>query len=379
MVVVNLSYGQLFFLFAKTFVITLFALCLLKSVSFTLGLVDYPGGRKKHKKIVPMIGGLAIFIGISFSFFPLIVDSQVYFSFWSVCLGVVVLATVDDLYGLSPSNRLFIQFLLTSMMIIFGHTGILHLGNVAGLGDILLGKMSLIFTGVAIVGVANAVNMMDGVDGLTGCVSLGELACLLFLTWHAGAHVETILIVLLMGSIVAFLCFNFPMKPLEKMKIFLGDAGSLFIGFTLAWLCVRVTQNQFLVSYPPVLMLWILALPLMDTLHLMINRKMRGVSPFRGDRRHIHHLLLQLNYSPRETNFILTALSMLIGILGITLYLVGAPEWLLMVAILVLFALYSMFAYRLKKRISRRQYKFSVPFLRTEIQRSGHETHIPLQ
>ncbi|MDP3706238.1 MAG: MraY family glycosyltransferase [Legionellaceae bacterium] len=364
----SIPYEQLFFLFAKALIVTMFVVLCLKSASFQLGLVDYPGGRKKHKKVVPLIGGLAIFIAVSVLLLPFILHNNVYVTFWLMCFALVIISTVDDLYGLNASHRLIMQFLLTCMVVVFGNTVVLHLGNLLGFGDISLGSMSLLFTGFAMVGIANSVNMMDGVDGLTGCVSLVEFGCLLFLTTHCGARIETVIIVIMMGAILAFLCFNFPIKCLEKRKIFLGDAGSLLIGFMLAWLCVRITQDPVVGHYPPVLMLWIVALPLMDAIHLMINRTIRGVSPFRGDRRHIHHLLLQLNYSPRDTVLMLTALAIVIAVSGICLYRIGTPEWLLFVGMFLLFCAYSMLSYTLKKRVSRRQYKYSIPFFRTEMQ-----------
>ena len=107
-------------------------------------------------------------------------------------------------------------------------------------------------------------------------------------------------------------------------------------------------------------MLWIMALPLMDTVHLMINRTIRGVSPFKADRRHIHHILLQLDYSPRQVVLILTSFSFLMGAGGVCLWMSGVPEGLLFAGFILIFAVYSALAYLFKKRVSRRQYKFSI-------------------
>lgn len=357
---VSISLGHLSLWFIGSSVMTLLLLIMLYPVSFKLGLVDYPGGRKKHNNAVPLIGGIAVFIGASVLLFQSIPYSQVYLIFWSVCFVLVLLSVMDDLYGLKPSHRLILQFILVCIIVVFGATNISNLGDLLGFGDITLGQLSLFFTVFSLVGIMNAVNMMDGVDGLTGCVSLVEFGCLLFLSITSGATTEALIIVIIMGTIAAFLLFNFPSKFSETRKVFLGDAGSMLMGLTLAWLCVRITLSSHSQPYPPVLMLWIMALPLMDTLHLMINRKLRGVSPFMADRRHIHHILIQLQYSARETVLILTALALIIGATGILLCINGASEWFLFAWIIILFCIYSALAYSLKKRVSRRKYKLSV-------------------
>ena len=359
---VSIAFGQMIPLFTWSLVATLLVLICLYSLSFKLGLVDHPGGRKKHKNAVPLIGGISIFIGASVLLINRIPFNQAYIVFWLSCLVLLLLSIADDLYGLRPGHRLITQFLLACIIMVFGETSISNLGNLLGWGDILLGQTSLLFTGVSLVGITNAVNMMDGVDGLTGCVSLVELGCLLFLSIHSGAQTETLVIAIIMGAISAFLMFNFPSKLSEKYKVFLGDAGSTLMGLTLAWFCVRMSQSNSH-YYPPVLMLWIMALPLMDTLHLMINRKLRGVSPFKADRRHIHHILLQLDYSPREVVLILMSLALIVGVGGICLWMSGVPEWLMFTGIICVFCVYLVLAYLFKKRVSRRKYKFSIfPF-----------------
>lgn len=356
---VEISFGYLIPLFTWALIVTLFVLFCFYSLSFKWGLVDYPGGRKKHKNAVPLIGGISIFIAVSALLINLVPYNQAYFVFWLSCIALVLLSVTDDLYGLRAMHRLIPQFILACLIIVFGETSIANLGNLFGWGDVLLGHASLFFTAISLVGITNAVNMMDGVDGLTGCVSLVEFGCLLFLAIYCGLQTEAVVIAVIMGAILAFLAFNFPTKLSEKHKVFLGDAGSTLMGLTLAWLCTRMSQGN-IHHYPPVLMLWIMALPLMDTLHLMINRKFRGVSPFKADRRHIHHILLQLDYSPRQVVLILMSLSLLIGVGGIGLWMSGVPEWLLFAGMIILFCIYSVLAYIFKKRVSRRKYKFSI-------------------
>jgi UDP-GlcNAc:undecaprenyl-phosphate/decaprenyl-phosphate GlcNAc-1-phosphate transferase len=359
MIVVSIPFVHLSPLFIWALIITLLILIFLYPLSINYGFVDHPFGRKKHKNAVPLIGGISIFIGASAILIKAIPYNQTYMIFWLCCFVLVLLSVADDIFRLKPKHRLVMQFILACLIIVFGETSISNLGNLLGWGDVLLGQASLWFTAISMVGITNAVNMMDGLDGLTGCVSLVELSCLLFLSIHYGVQTEAMVIAIVMGAVVAFLIFNFPTKFSEKRKVFLGDAGSTLMGLTLSWLCVRLSQDSSN-HYPPVLMLWIMALPVMDTLHLIINRKIRGVSPFKADRRHIHHILLQLDYSPRQVVLILMSLSFMVGAGGIYLWMSGAPEWLLFAGMVILFSVYSAMAYLFKKRVSLRKYKFLI-------------------
>jgi UDP-GlcNAc:undecaprenyl-phosphate/decaprenyl-phosphate GlcNAc-1-phosphate transferase len=357
--IISTAFTSVWPLFLWSISLTAFIIFVLYPVSFKVGLVDYPGGRKKHKQAVPLIGGIAIFTSSVVLFCHFIPFQQTYTIFWLTCFILVLLSVMDDLYALRPAGRLITQFLLVCVLVLFGDTAIGNLGNLLGFGNIILNKTSLLFTAFSFVGIINAVNMMDGIDGLSGSVCFVELGCLLFLALQIDAYIEAYIIIIFMGSLLAFLFFNFPSQFSKKRKIFLGDAGSMLMGVTLAWLCVRLTQGQHTGACPPVLMLWVMALPFMDTLHLMINRKMRGLSPFRADRRHIHHILLQLNYSTRETVAILTTVSLLIGASGVWMFLQGLPDYVLFFGMVAMFCFYSRVAYLLKKRVSRRQYKWS--------------------
>lgn len=344
---------QLALLLLKSFFVTLGLLFLLRPFSIKLGFIDQPGGRKKHKFSVPLIGGWAIFFGFSITFLPEIIHLKPYFTFWLAGLALMVISGIDDRYTLRASYRFILHLLVIAMIVTFGETSVANLGNLLGIGVIALGWGTLFFTSFAVVGIINAVNMMDGVDGITACVSLVELLLMLVLACQHHLTMEAMMIMTFMGALLAFLLFNFPAKFIEKHKVFLGDTGSTLIGLLLAWLCMRLTQHSH--GYPPALMLWLVALPLMDTLHLMINRKARGVSAFQADRRHIHHMLLQLHYSPRRITFLLSTTALLIGSIGIAVYQSGLPEAILFWGMVIVFSGYSVFAYLLKKRVSQRK------------------------
>lgn len=340
-------------LLLKSFFVTLVLLLLLRPLSIKLGLVDNPGGRKKHKFSVPLVGGWAIFIGFSITFLPELMYSKPYLVFWLAGLALILISGIDDRHSLRASHRFMLHCGVILLIGLFGETVITNLGNLLGFGVIFLGWGSLVFTCFAVVGIINAVNMMDGADGLTACVSLAELGLMLFLALQRHFNMEAMIIVTFMGTLLAFLLFNFPAKIIEKHKVFLGDTGSTLVGLLLAWLCMRLTQNAQ--GYPPALMLWLVALPLMDTLHLIINRKARGVPAFQADRRHIHHIFLQLNGSPKQIALILSTSTLVIGLTGVGLYHYGVSESGLFYGMVVVFCVYSGFAYRLKKRVSQRK------------------------
>ncbi|MCR9191750.1 MAG: undecaprenyl/decaprenyl-phosphate alpha-N-acetylglucosaminyl 1-phosphate transferase [Gammaproteobacteria bacterium] len=314
-----------------------------------IGLVDNPGGRKKHQAPVPLVGGFAIFLSLTITL-GVLEPINTCFIFWVMCCALVLISGVDDKVALRASHRFILHFLIVCTGSLFGGSYITQVGDLVGSGVLVLGMGSVVFTGVSVVGVINAVNMMDGIDGLTACVTLVEVGLLFILSLFGHYQVETMVIGAFIGALLAFLVFNFPSQLFEKYRVFLGDTGSMLIGLMLAWLCIRLTQTGEY-RYPPALMLWILALPLMDTLYLMVDRKLRGVSLFRPDRHHIHHLFLRLNFTPRQTVSILSLISLSIGLVGIALYRLKVPELYLFLGALIVFGSYSMGVYTLKRRL----------------------------
>ena len=343
--------------FLCSLLVTSITIAFLFKLSFKLGLVDMPGGRKQHQNLTPLIGGIGIFIGVSTTLFSEIYTETIYLAYWASVLLLTFIGFIDDLRPLSSNIRFIVQFIALLIIILFGNTFLFNLGDLFGLGSICLGILSIPFTCFAMIGIINAVNMMDGVDGLTGCVSLVEFSLLFFLAVKLGVTHEILIITSFIGGILAFLLFNFPSRFALTRKVFLGDAGSMLLGLTLSWLCVRLTQVPN--GYPPALMLWIMALPLMDTIYLIINRKARGVSALKADRDHIHHILLQLNYTPKQITLFLMSISFMIGITGVICYEYGLNDWILFYGFILNFIIYAVFSYELKKHAIGKQKIYS--------------------
>ncbi len=352
-------YSNPILLFGVTLVLAVMFLHLLYSFSDKLGLIDMPGGRKKHGGKVPLVGGLAIFIVITCILFPYFIQKTQYLAFWTASLLLVFVCTLDDMKSIQVNHRFLIQFISIIVLALFGQAIIYDLGDLIGLGNIHLGVFAIPFTIFALIGVINAVNMMDGIDGITGCISLVEFSFLGVLAVIVDAKFEFTVIIVFISAICAFLLFNFPSKFFLKKRTFLGDTGSMLIGLTLAWLTVRLTQGENKIS--PILMLWLLAVPLMDTIHLIINRKLRGVSAFKADRRHIHHILLQLSYSPLQISLILMLVAFIIGGIGIFLFVNQASDRVLFLGFVLIFCLYLRASYLLKKRVANRKIKIWRP------------------
>jgi UDP-GlcNAc:undecaprenyl-phosphate GlcNAc-1-phosphate transferase len=314
------------------------AVIYLRKLAPALGLIDHPCHRKHHADPVPLVGGLAVFatLCVAFLLLPTVRDQ------WPLLLAVALLVAVgtgDDAHELRPAVRFAAQIVACLAMIYVAGVEIESVGNLIGFGPIGMWVFAVPITVFAVVGVINAVNMIDGADGLAGSVSLVALA------WYGGmaqlsgfVGLMTVAIVLC-GALAGFLAFNlrFPWQP--KARVFLGDAGSTLLGFVLAWMAVTLTQGPA-GSVPPISALWVLLLPLADTVSLCARRLRRGQSPFEANREHIHHLLLALGLTHTQTLLALVAGSALFGAVGFFGWRLGISEPILFWAFFCLFFAY---------------------------------------
>jgi len=175
------------------------------------------------------------------------------------------------------------------------------------------------------VGVVNSLNMMDGLDGLGGSVSFVAFAWYAAVAEASGLDVQFKTALIFCGAIAGFLLFNLRFPWQKHTRVFLGDAGSLMIGFALGWFAIDLTQGPGR-TFPPIAALWVLVLPLADCVSLMTRRITAGRSPFVADSHHIHHYLLARGYSHGQTLAILVGLSVLFGAVGFFGWRLGVPE-----------------------------------------------------
>lgn len=329
------------YILLSAFMVTCGALLALRPVAAKMGLLDVPGGRKTHRNPTPMIGGLGVYLGLA----AICLFSPAIFAEFRLLLavsGLVLLSgVIDDMFELRASVRILIQAAAGWAMAFSAGVQLQSLGDILFFGPIALGLMAVPVTLFATVGVVNAINMSDGLDGLSAglvTIALLMLAVAADVAGHAGVlGFSQILIVCL----VAFLAFNFRSlwNPRKSALIYLGDAGSTLLGFILAWLIIAGSQGPD-AFIAPVTALWILAVPLMDTVNLLIRRPLRGESPFKPGRDHLHHRLLGAGFTARQTVLIIHAAAVVTGGIGLAGYFLGIPEGLMFLAFLLVFGIY---------------------------------------
>lgn len=301
------------------------------------GHVDVPGGRKRHEEPTPLCGGFAIGLAV------LLVGGLTSFSwhYAGFAFGVLSLGAVgayDDARPVPAVVRLGAQVLsVTVGMVLIGGVALSSLGALFGGTPVTLGWLAVPFTIFAVVGLLNVVNMTDGVDGLAGGYSLLVFAVLTGAALIAG--MDATLICGFMGALVAFLAFNMRMPWRKRASIFLGDAGSLILGFALAWFAVVFSQGDS-PALRPITMIWLVGLPLADTGYLMISRTISNGSPMRADRRHFHHLLLRRGLKPGVACLVWIGVAALFMSAGLVGEWYGVSEAVMFCGFLGVFAVY---------------------------------------
>ncbi|MBD2814356.1 UDP-N-acetylglucosamine--undecaprenyl-phosphate N-acetylglucosaminephosphotransferase [Xenorhabdus sp. Flor] len=321
------------------FIFSFIFLFVARKLAQRIGLVDKPNYRKCHHGVIPLVGGISIFFGICFGFAitkEFIPHKWVYLS----CAGALVfVGALDDRFDLSVKIRATIQALVGISMMYFSGLKLESLGDAFGPWEMVLGPFSYVVTLFAVWAAINAFNMMDGIDGLLGglsCVSFGALGILLY---EIGNTALAFWCFVFIAGILPYIFLNLGLLG-KRFKVFMGDAGSTLIGFTIIWLLTEVTQGENR-SINPVTALWIIAIPLMDMVAIMYRRLRKGMSPFSPDRQHIHHLIMRAGFTSRQAFVLITVAAALlagVGIIGERLSFV--PEWVMLALFLLAFILY---------------------------------------
>lgn len=303
--------------------VTMIAIFSLRPMARRLGLIDRSDERKRHRGRVPMIGGLSFFIGTiaGLACFG-VLDSFV------ICLlvtGAVIMliGLIDDMYDLSAASRMTIQAGVAIVVIVA--TGV-HVDSLGffGASELRTHTLGIPLTIVAVVGLINAFNMMDGIDGLAGGLAVVcILAILAFSTAASGQALGVLLLLqVLLVAMVPYIGVNLGWP--DGRKIFMGDAGSTLIGFLLAWSLIFLSRRE-VAMLAPVDVLWCIAVPIMDTLAVIVRRMSQGRSPFKADRQHLHHLMLDAGYSPRAVLALIVGAGALLAAIGYAMRNVPHP------------------------------------------------------
>ena len=329
-------------------VITLFGAAAVLSITFILlfrplaqriGLVDQPGGRKDHSQPTPLVGGIAVFCAFSLTVLTLDTPLGQWRSFFLAALLVFIMGILDDIRETPPSTRFVAQISASLIIVLGGGVELRNLGALVSSEDLVLGLLAVPFTLFSAAGVINATNMLDGLDGLAGGLLLIFFSVLLYLAWGAGLNGEVSILLLLCGALAGFLIFNFRFVDSRPATVFMGDSGSLFLGLAVTWFLIRFTQEPIALLHP-ITAVWLFALPILDTVAIMVRRIRRGRSPFSPDREHLHHILLAAGFSVRSTVLIMLGIGMLLGGIGLAGEWTGVAESTMFYGFLLLFAAY---------------------------------------
>ncbi|RUO70901.1 UDP-N-acetylglucosamine--undecaprenyl-phosphate N-acetylglucosaminephosphotransferase [Pseudidiomarina salinarum] len=320
---------------------TALMLRLMHPVAELVDLLDKPCNRKRHQGAVPLIGGIAVFSGVAISM-VFSAELQLQARLFLVSSAMMVfIGMLDDKFDLSVRLRLLGQFLAASVIIFGGHLYISNLGNLFGFGIVDLGVWGIPFTYLAILAAMNAYNMIDGIDGLLGAMGLiafTGIASVAALNNQAQVYQYALMAAF---ALIPFIICNMTITSRYR-KVFMGDAGSMFVGLTVVWLLSQSTQPQHAdgASIMAVTSLWLVALPIMDMVSVMIRRAISGRNPTSPDRDHIHHLYLRAGFSPRRTLAILVGIAMILAAIGILLEWADAPAVISLALFLAAYTLY---------------------------------------
>ena len=303
------------------------------------GLLDKPDTRKIHSKPIVRIGGVAIFIGCNFSFLLISILSRLFFPFFDkfyfqideITISIILCSTgffliglLDDVYSISPYPRLFFQFLVSGILWKFGLRieNLLFLNTYIFKDYVFLSQLfSFVISLIWIVGVTNAINWIDGLDGLAGGFTLITSIGLVYVCILNKNYTFSYLNLCLAGG-----CLGFLLKNFYPASILMGDSGSYFLGMQLSALSVLSTNSNFLkgqfngnISYNTHLAIIFLVLPILDMVWVIVNRLRKGKSPLYGDKSHFHHRLLSAGYSHKNVVFILLSFTIFTTLLAVSI------------------------------------------------------------
>jgi len=295
---------QLMLVFIWAFLVSLYAVPSIVELAWKKGLMDTFESRKIHNMLTPRLGGVAIFAG-SFSSVLIFGDVDRFIQYLLASLLLVFFIGVrDDLYEISPFKKLIVQVVASFIVLYEGDLQITSLHGILSVQNIPE-VISFTISILIILVITNAFNFIDGLDGLAG--TLATISCLALGYYFIRTDYNLTIVALgLCGSLIGFLRYN-----LKKSTVFMGDSGSMYVGFLLSLLCLKEieiakTSSSFLFVYA------ILFVPLTDFGRVIVSRILRGVSPFRAARDHIHHILLDGGMAPGKILVILTSIALMV-------------------------------------------------------------------
>ena len=314
-----------------TFVVTVAVMLAMYPLAIRIGLIDHPGGRKRHGSAVPLIGGLAMFAGMTVGISLIDPPTMGFVSALVAGFLMVAIGAIDDSISLPPITRVITQISAVLIMIYGAGLQLADIGSPFGTGIISMQQFSVVFTIVVSLTMINAYNLVDGLDGLAGLMAAIALLCIAIVAGPGNVFGGTAMVAL--AAIAGFLVFNLPVGWNRSVRSFMGDAGSTLLGLAIVWVTLGIAQGAERVI-SPVHCLWFAALPVFDCLSCFVCRILKKKSPFTPGRDHFHHSLRRGGFGVRATVQILVGFQAAYAIVGLTGYFAGVPD-------VVMFALWS--------------------------------------
>lgn len=283
---------------------------IVRVLAFKIGAIDIPkDDRRMHKKPIPRIGGLAIFLGFFITCLFFCEFSRELFLMLLGGMLIVILGIVDDVKSINPFVKLFFQLAIAAIPVIGGiRIQYFHIGE----KYLFLGLWAIPVTIIWMAALMNAINLIDGLDGLScGVSTISSISILAVIIIQGGEFSSALITIILIGACFGYLPFN-----RNPARIFMGDTGSLFLGYTLSLISIEgMFKMHTVISM--IVPLIIFALPLFDTIFAIVRRLLAGKSPFSADRGHLHHRFIDMGFTQKETVKILYAICGILGLVAV--------------------------------------------------------------
>jgi UDP-GlcNAc:undecaprenyl-phosphate GlcNAc-1-phosphate transferase len=339
-------YYEFIISFILAFIVSFSSTPIARKIAFRIGAIDVPkDDRRMHKRPIARLGGLAIVVGFFISFLFSISDSQSLIKFGLFdkqilffvggLLVIAITGIIDDAKGIKPVYKLLLQILAASLVVFGADTRVISLTNPfspSGVYDFNL-YVSFFVSILWIVGITNAVNLIDGLDGLAAGVSAISCISLFFIALINNDSFSAILTVILAGSALGFLPYNF-----NPARIFMGDTGALFLGFTLSVISIQGTLKSY-AAISILIPVMALGLPLFDTTFAIIRRIVKGKPIMQADRGHLHHRLIDMGLSHKQSVLVLYTASASVGLSAFVFAERGIQTALLMFVCVIIFVI----------------------------------------
>lgn len=301
---------------------------LVKKLAYRVGAVDRPNYRKVHAKIMPRLGGLAIFLAFLIGVLIYRPENEAIIPIIIASFVIILTGVLDDMLEISAKAKFLGQTIAAAIVIFFGDIQISAI-NLPFDGVLDFGYLSIPLTLIWIVGITNAINLIDGLDGLAAGVSTTALLTLAAMAFIMNDSFVVMMALILACSAIGFLFYNF-----HPAKIFMGDTGALFLGFIISVLALLGFKNVTFVSLViPIIMLGV---PISDTFFAIVRRLLNKQPPFQPDKSHLHHRLLKIGFTHRQTVLIIYGIAAMFGLAAIIFSMAKVWGAILLIVILLL-------------------------------------------